>query len=243
MDEDFKLLSDQETIDEIKKAQSGNNESKEYLLKKNFPLIKSIVKRYINMGVEYEDLYQLGCVGFLKAIQNFDFVLNVKFSTYAVPMIAGEIKRFLRDDGEVKVSRSVKTLASKINRYIFNYKKTQNVMPNIKEIAKYFNISQEDVIFAIDSTQSTLSLFDKDNSDDGLSLMDKLSNGDTQDLLLDNIILREAILQLDKKERQIILLRFYRGSTQSEVAEMLGISQVQVSRMETKIIEKLRKSF
>jgi len=243
MSEDFELLSDDETIEEIKKAQEGNQESKEYLLQKNFPLIKSIVKRYMNMGVDYEDLYQLGCVGFLKAIKNFDFKLQVKFSTYAVPMIAGEIKRFLRDDGDIKVSRSIKTLASKINKYVFYHKKTQNVTPKIEEIAKYFNISPEDVVFAIDSTQSPLSLFDKDNDDDGVSLMEKLSNGDTQDILLDNIILRDAIMRLDKKERQVILLRFYRGATQSEVAKMLDISQVQVSRMEAKIIEKLKTSF
>lgn len=244
MNEEFTLLSNEETLEKIKQAQSGSEEAKEFLINKNFPLIKSIVKRFVNFGVDYEDLYQLGCVGFLKAVANFNVKLNVKFSTYAVPMIAGEIKRFLRDDGEIKVSRSVKTLSSKIKQYIYSYKKLQNVTPSIEEIAKNFNVSQEDVVFAMDSTRATLSLYDKDSSDDdGLSLVDKISGGESLEGLLDSFILKDALMSLDKKEKQIIMLRFYRGATQSEVATMLDISQVQVSRLEAKIIAKLKSYF
>lgn len=244
MSEDFSFLTNEETLLYIQKSQRGDEQAKEILINKNFPLIKSIIKRYVGFGVEYEDLYQLGCVGFLKAVENFNCDFNVKFSTYAVPMIAGEIKRFLRDDGAVKVSRSVKALASKINLFVNNYKKTKNISPSLEEIANTFQISQEDVVFAMDSTKNIVSLFEKDGSDeDGLSLIDKIVGSEGNEQILDNIILREGIKKLENREKQIVLLRFYRGATQSEVSKQLGISQVQVSRLECKIIDKLKKMF
>ncbi len=147
------MLSFSETLELIEKAQNGCSQSKSILITKNSPLIKSVIKRYINKGLEYDDLYQLGSLGFLKAITNFDKSFNVKFSTYAVPMIAGEVKRFLRDNGIIKISRSVKSLAIHINRFIEQKVTETEVQPTISEIANHFNVSEHDVVFAMESSQ------------------------------------------------------------------------------------------
>ena len=239
---EFALLSHDETIKLICAAKMGDKEAKERLLEGNYPLIKSIASRFRNKGVEYDDLYQLGCVGFLKAIENFDTNFDVRFSTYAVPMIAGEIKRFLRDDGPVKVSRALKTLSAKVNRYLEEYRKKQEKDPTIAEIASELNVDETDVIMAMESSQALLPIDERDeNHDKSLSIIEKMSIEDGgQDRLLSNFALKQAIEGLDEKEQKIVIQRYYFGRTQSEIAASLGVSQVQVSRIENKILDKLK---
>ncbi|MBQ4542054.1 MAG: SigB/SigF/SigG family RNA polymerase sigma factor [Clostridia bacterium] len=241
--EGYKPIDSSQTNELIKRSKEGDNEATETLISGNFPLIKAIVKGYLNKGVEYDDLYQIGCVGFLKAIKNFNETFDVKFSTYAVPMISGEIKRFLRDDGAVKVSRSIKTLAIKLKSYIEKKRNALEEVPTIDELAKEFNVEKEDVIIALDSCQQTISLNAKIDEDDPNSqnVIDKFVCEDKNEEILDKFILKSEINNLPEKEKKIILLRYYRGKTQGEVAELLNVSQVQVSRMESKIIEQLKK--
>ncbi len=237
------LLEQSVTQELISKAQDGNNEAKTELIEQNSPLIKSVIRRYRNKGVDYEDLYQLGCIGFLKAIRNFSDSFGVKFSTYAVPMIAGEVKRFLRDDGYIKVSRSVKSLASKINYYIEDYKNKNGDSPSIETIAQEFGIDAQEAVFVLDSAKFPVSLYDKTDDENNRTLMDKLASKETVEDNLDRIVLKDAIQSLDEREKKIILLRYYRDKTQSEVARVLNVSQVQISRLENKILEKLKRGF
>ena len=241
--EEYKPIDTNQTNELILKAKNGDLQATETLMSGNFPLIKAIVKSYLNKGVEYDDLYQIGCVGFLKAIKNFNPGFDVKFSTYAVPMISGEIKRFLRDDGSIKISRSIKTLAIKLKAYIEKIKKETGESPSIEELAAKFEVEKEDVVVALDSCQQTISLQAKVDEDDPNSqnVIDKLVCTDKSEDMLDKLTLKNEIMNLPEKEKKIILLRYYRGKTQGEVAEILDVSQVQVSRMETKIIEQLRK--
>lgn len=241
--ESYKPIDVEKTNELILKAKNGDEQAINTLVEGNFPLIKAIVKGYLNKGVEYDDLYQIGCVGFLKAIKNFNPSFDVKFSTYAVPMISGEIKRFLRDDGSIKVSRSIKTLAIKLKAYLEKLKKENAETPSIEELAKTFEVEKEDVVIALDSCQQTISLHAKVDEDDPNSqnIIDRLAVFDKNDEMLDKFILKTEIMNLPEKERKIILLRYYRGKTQGEVAALLDVSQVQVSRIESKIIEQLRK--
>ena len=237
------LLEQSVTKELIIKAQDGDNTAKTELIEQNSPLIKSVIRRYRNKGVDYEDLYQLGCIGFLKAIRNFSDAFGVKFSTYAVPMIAGEVKRFLRDDGYIKVSRSVKSLASKINYYIEEYKNKNGDSPSIETIAEEFGIEAQEAVFVLDSAKFPVSLYDKTDDEHNRTLMDKLASKETVEDNLDRIVLKDAIQSLDEREKKIILLRYYRDKTQSEVARVLNVSQVQISRLENKILEKLKRGF
>lgn len=242
MTEEFKPLTIEETNELIKQAKNDDEVAKEKLIQGNFPLIKSIIKNYQNKGVEYDDLYQLGCVGFLKAINNFDERFEVKFSTYAVPMIAGEIKRYLRDDGSIKVSRAIKALWLKIRGLIDERKKLGEAQPTIEEMAKLFEVDSADIVYAMDSAQSLVSLNAQldENSNNSQSVIDKVVGEDKSEQILDKILLKEAISKLPDRERKILLLRYFRGKTQSEVALIMGVSQVQISRLETKIITKLK---
>jgi len=236
------LLDHSQTIELIIRAQTGDEVAKDTLLSHNSPLIKSIIRRWRNKGVEYDDLYQLGCMGFLKAIKNFDPEFGVRFSTYAVPMIAGEVKRFLRDDGCIKVSRALKVMSNKINRFIEEYKKENCSDPSLDEIAKRFGIDAQEVVFTMDSSRRPISIYEKseDGGDKSQSLIEKLSYSDKNEDILDKIILKEMIDKLPEREKKIIVLRFFRDKTQSEIAEILGVSQVQISRLEAKILEKLK---
>ena len=236
------MLSAEQTLALIKLAQEGDEESKQKLIQENSPLVKSVIKRFKGKGIEYDDLYQLGCVGFLKAIKNFNTNFNVKFSTYVVPMVIGEIKRFMRDDGEIKVSRAIKSLNLKISKFIDNFMKEHIRKPTTKEIAEEFKIDESEVIFTMDSAKMPISMyatFDED-SNKGQYLIDKFIQDGDDNLLIDNISLKEALASLDERDKKIVLLRFFRDKTQSEIASVLNISQVQVSRLECKIIEKMR---
>lgn len=229
----------QETLELIKRAQAGDEQAKTQLIEENMPLVKSIIKRYKNPRLEYDDLLQLGALGLIKAIMNFNPDFGVRFSTYAVPMIAGEVKRFIRDDGAIKVSRAVKTLAININAFIFEYKKLHDSDPAIEEVSKALSVSPEEVVFAMDSTRYPISLFDKPDSD-GLSLIDRIKSEGNEDDIIENLMLHSVIRELEERDKQIIILRYFRDKTQSEIANELGISQVQVSRLENKILEKIK---
>lgn len=231
-------------LDYVRKAKNGDEKAKEIIFTENAPLIKSVIKRFKNKGVEYDDLYQIASIGFIKAIKNFDESFGVKFSTYTVPMIIGEIKRYMRDDGAIKVSRNIKILANKINRFIDEYQSVNSVSPSIDFLAKEFNVSPEEVVFAIDSSKMPLSIFNKfEDEDEGQELIEKIPYVDNEESIINKIHLNGIIEGLSEREKKIIILRYFRDRTQSEIAEMLGVSQVQVSRLENKIIEKIRLKF
>ncbi len=233
-----------ETNDLIRRAKQGERGAKEKLLLENGNLIKSIVRRYLNKGVEYDDLYQLASMGLLKAINGFDESFNVRFSTYAVPMIAGEIKRFMRDDGSIKVSRAMKSCAKQINLYIEKFSSERGRQPTLKEISEEFGMPESEVVFTMGSTRMPVSIYAQGEYKDekGQELLDKLPIEDKQEEIIDSLQLKTAIDSLPEREKKVIMLRYFRDMTQSEVATMLGVSQVQVSRIENKIMENFRKS-
>lgn len=235
------MLNHDELLEYLRRAKNGDEQAKERIFKENSPLIKSIVRRFKNKGIEYDDLFQIASIGFLKAINNFDENFEVKFSTYTVPMIIGEIKRYMRDNGAIKVSRTLKILANKINKFIDEYQGAHSDSPSVELIASEFNITQEEVVIALDSSKMPLSIFDKfEDEDEGQELIDKIPNNDGEEKLLNHLDLSSVIESLEEREKKIIILRYFRDKTQSEIAESLGVSQVQVSRLENKIIEKMR---
>ena len=236
------MLIYEEMLRLIRLAKSGNERAKEILVSENVSLIKCIVKRYLNKGVEYDDLFQLASLGFLKAIAGFDESFGVRFSTYAVPMIAGEIKRFIRDDGSVKVSRSLKQTAKEMNAYIEKRTLEDGKQPPVSEVAAKFNMEESEAVFVLGSSKMPVSIYSGNEYKDGREreLLDVLPAVDNQDEMIDSLVLKGAIEQLPERERKIIILRYYRDMTQSEVAEKIGVSQVQVSRLETKIIKNFR---
>lgn len=237
------MLDISQTKQLISAAQNDDKQAKEVLIQENSPLIKSVIKRYLNKGIEYDDLYQLGSLGFLKAINNFDEKFNVKFSTYAVPMIAGEIKRFLRDNGIIKVSRSTKTLNMQINKFIEEYVSIHQVNPNIQEIADAFGITSSDVVFAMESSKQIVSLNTSVGDDDGKQqqLIEKIEDENSIDKSMDNMLLYSVIKDLPPRDKKIIILRYFRDKTQKEIALEMGVSQVQISRLETKILAKMKR--
>jgi len=204
-------------------------------------LIKSIVKRYKGKNIEYDDLMQLGSLGLVKAINNFNPDFGVRLSTYAVPMITGEIKRFIRDDGAIKVSRALKTMSYKIGKFVEEYQQNNAKEPEISVIAKQFDIDEQEVVYILDSSKMPVSIYEKNDDDNGKSLIDRLSDSTTEEDMLDKLTLKDCIQKLQQREKLLIVLRYYKDKTQSEIAKILGVSQVQVSRLESKIIEKLKK--
>ena len=225
----------------VAKAKEGDEEAKTIIFEKNSPLIKSLVKRFLHKGIEYDDLYQIGTIGLLKAINNFDEKFNVKFSTYVVPMVIGEIKRFMRDDGAIKVSRTIKTYNLKIKKYIEEFNKENFRKPTPVEIAKHFDIDEAEVMFIMDSAIMPISIYTPFEDDSkSLLLIDRINQDNSYDDILDTLLLKETLKSLDKRDKKIILLRFFRDKTQSEIAKVLGVSQVQVSRLENKVLEKIR---
>ena len=238
------LLSHEETLELIQKAQKGDEDAKELLISSNLGLVRSVVGKFANIGYERDDLFQLGSIGLIKAIYKFDLSYNVKFSTYAVPMILGEIKRYLRDDGMVKVSRSLKQLAIKIKVQGEEFSKKLGRDPTIEEIAEELNVEKEDVVMAIESNFSVEYLQGVIHEEEGspICLIDKIAmkGEDEQDKVVDNILLKEVLGKLEKRERQIIMLRYFEDKTQNEIGKLLNISQVQVSRIEKKVLHKLK---
>ena len=223
-------------------AKEGDLSAKEILIQNNVSLVKCIVKRYLGKGVDYDDLFQIGCMGFLKAINGFDERFGVKFSTYAVPMIAGEIKRFMRDDGSVKVSRTMKQTAKEMNLFVQEYAQKNGKQPTVSEIATAFGLDEAETVFVMGSSKMPLSLQSGTERKDGKEreLIETLSTDDSQDEWLDKMLLKGAIEALSERDKKIIVLRYFRDMTQSEVAERIGVSQVQVSRIENRIIKEFR---
>ncbi|MBQ9145347.1 MAG: sigma-70 family RNA polymerase sigma factor [Clostridia bacterium] len=233
------MLEFEQTVQLIQKAQKGDKVAAEELVAHNMPLVKSIVKRYRNTGIEYDDLLQLGSWGLYKAIMNFDVTFGVRFSTYAVPMIAGEIKRHIRDEGPIKISRQTKALATQINRFVEEFRHANTRDPSIDEIAAHFEITPYDAVFAMDSAQMPISLYEK-YDEDGSYLIDAIQTKDETEDMIDLIMLRQCLMELPERDRKIILLRYYRDKTQMEVAKIMGVSQVQISRLEAKILALIR---
>lgn len=230
------MLSHEETLKLIKSAQEGDEDAKSKLIETNLPLVKSIAKRFYGR-LEFDDLMQLGCMGFVKAINNFDTSYEVRFSTYAVPMIMGEIKRFIRDDGSVKISRAIKSLSFKISRYVEDFKNKNLREPSLEEISKELNVDMHDVVFALDASKMVISI-NAESDENGGELIDRLITDEhDNDEALDKILIKEIITSLPEREKKIIILRYFRDKTQSEVAKEMGVSQVQVSRIEGKILQ------
>ena len=231
-------------INSIKRAQDGDKFEMDKLIRDNNGLIWSIVKRFMNRGYEVEDLYQIGCIGFIKSIKRFDTNFEVKLSTYSVPFILGEIIRFIRDDGPIKVSRSIKELNTKINelkrQYLLNGKEI-----TLEQICKELKIQKEDAIIAMESTNAVESMDAAANAEnkDGkkMTIFDKLSTGKNEEELITNkMVINQLLNELKDRDKEIILLRFFKEKTQTEVANILGISQVQVSRIERKILNEMK---
>ena len=223
------MLNQDVLLDYIRKAKLGDEGAKEVVFQNNSALLKSIIRRFKGKGVEYDDLYQIASMGLLKAINNFDERFNVKFSTYTVPMVIGEIKRYMRDNGAIKVSRSIKILANKINKFIDYYQTINSEEPSIEMIASKFEISSDEVVVCLDSVKMPLSIYDKfDDEEDGQELVDKIVLVDNEEKVIDKIHLNSIIEMLSDKEKKILFLRYFRDKTQSEIAKELGVSQVQI---------------
>ncbi|HWO98629.1 MAG TPA: RNA polymerase sporulation sigma factor SigF [Bacillus sp. (in: firmicutes)] len=234
-------LSDCEVKELIKRSQQGDQESRDLIAQKNMRLVWSVVQRFLNRGYEPDDLFQIGCIGLLKSVDKFDLSYDVKFSTYAVPMIIGEIQRFIRDDGTVKVSRSLKELSNKIRKAKDELSKTLNRVPTVLEVAEYLDITPEDVVLAQEANRAPTSIHETvyENDGDPITLLDQIADHN-EGKWFDKMALREAIEELDEREKLIVYLRYYKDQTQSEVASRLGISQVQVSRLEKKILQQMK---
>ncbi len=224
----------------IAKSQAGDKEATEQLVVENSGLIWSIARRFFGRGVDPDDLYQLGCVGFLKAISGFDLQFGTQFSTYAVPKISGEIRRFLRDDGAVKVSRSIKEQAAQIKMARQRLTTQLGREPALSELAKETGFTAEEIATAETATASTESI-QKQTGEEGFTLEAVLSSGEKEEEIIEAISLRQAIEKLAPREKAVIDLRFFRGLTQDKAAKILGVSQVQVSRLEKKALGELRK--
>ena len=229
------VLSDEEKQTLLKKVKAGDQKARETYIKGNLRLVLSVIRRFSGSNENADDLFQIGCIGLIKAIDNFDTSLQVKFSTYAVPMIVGEVRRYLRDNNSVRVSRSLKDTAYKAISARERYMKTQQKEPTLAEIAGEIGISQEDIIYALDAMQSPMSLYEPVYSDAGdtLYVMDQVSDKKSrEENWVEELSLEAAMERLNERERYIIRLRFFEGKTQMEVAEEIHISQAQVSRLE-----------
>ena len=244
-EEKGKLLTHDQTLELIEKVQKYNDEeAKEILIKNNLGLVRSVISKFSNIGYERDDLFQLGSIGLIKSIYKFDSKFNVKFSTYAVPMILGEIKRYLRDDGMVKVSRSLKQIAIKAKTQTEILTKKLGREPSIDEIAQELDVEKEDLVMAMEANFSVEYLHGVIHEEEGspICLIDKISlkGENEEEKLIDNLLLKQILNKLDKRERQIIVLRYFEDKTQSEIGDILNISQVQVSRIEKKVLSKLK---
>jgi RNA polymerase sporulation-specific sigma factor len=228
----------------VARAQSGDKEARERLVEGNLRLVRSLVARFSATSADPEDLFQLGCIGLLKAIDRFDLAYDVRFSTYAVPLILGEIRRHLRDDGPVRVSRSLKQLAQQARKVRERLAADMGRDPTVGEVARELGVSADEVIEAMDGARPPASIHQTIHEGDGdpIYLLDQLAaeDGQKEGLWLDRVALREGLDQLEPRERMVILLRFFRDKTQTEVASVLGCSQVQVSRLERRALERIR---
>lgn len=240
----LKVLSGEEKTRLLKLAKAGDENARKELIDGNLRLVLSIIQRFTNRRENLDDLFQVGCIGLIKAIDNFNTELDVKFSTYAVPMIIGEVRRYLRDNNSIRVSRSIRDLAYRALQAREKLQAKSNSEPTVREIAEALGEKEEAVSAAIEAIVEPMSLYDPVYSDGGDSIyvMDQISDtGNTDEAWLEDIALREALKTLPERERSIISMRFYKGKTQMEIASEIGISQAQVSRLEKGALERIRK--
>lgn len=238
------VLSNDEKTALFEKIKNGDKEARETFIGGNLRLVLSVIQRFNNRGENLDDLFQIGCIGLIKAIDNFDTSHNVKFSTYAVPMIIGEIRRYLRDNNQIRVSRSLRDIAYKTLKAKEEYLGKHSKEPTIDELAKILDLSKEDIVFALESIQDPISLHEPAYNDgtDTIFVMDQVKDTkNTDEQWLENIALSEAMKRLSDREKHIINLRFFSGKTQMEVADEIGISQAQVSRLEKGALERMKK--
>jgi len=238
------VLKEKQMRELLLKMKSGDNMSREEFIRGNLRLVLSVIQRFNNRGENVDDLFQVGCIGLIKAIDNFDLGQNVKFSTYAVPMIIGEIRRYLRDNNSIRVSRSLRDIAYKALQVRDKLVNKDNKEPTVTQIANELQISREEVVFALDAIQDPVSLFEPIYHDggDAIYVMDQISdNKNLDDSWLENISIKEAMKKLSDREKLILNLRFFDGRTQMEVADEIGISQAQVSRLEKTALKHMRK--
>lgn len=237
------VLKAEEKEELFRRIKEGDEEARELYIKGNLRLVLSVIKRFSGSSENMDDLFQIGCIGLIKAIDNFDTTLNVKFSTYAVPMIIGEIRRYLRDNNSIRVSRSLRDIAYRAIYAKETYVKNNLKEPTITEIAQEIGIDKETIVYAMDAIQNPVSLFEPVYTEGGdtLYVMDQISDKkNREEYWVENLSLREAINRLNQRERHIIDLRFYEGKTQMEVAQEIGISQAQVSRLEKNALKTMR---
>lgn len=238
------ILSNDEKTKLLEKIKNGDMTAREEFIRGNLRLVLSVIQRFNNRGENVDDLFQVGCIGLIKALDNFDTTLNVKFSTYAVPMIIGELRRYLRDYQPVRVSRSLRDTAYKALQFKEKFVRENEREPNIEEISKALDMKKEDVSFALDSILAPVSLFEPvyNENGDAIFVMDQVSDEkNTDENWIEEISLKEAMRKLNERERHILNLRFFKGRTQIEVANEIGISQAQVSRLEKSAIDHMKK--
>lgn len=240
---DLHVLSQQEMKRLFQNLNQGSKEARTKLINGNLKLVLSVLKKFKNRNYSADDLFQVGCVGLIKAIDNFDLDVGVRFSTYAVPMIVGEIKRHIRDDQDIKVSRTLRKIAYEALEMRKKLQKQNSELPSLKEIAVKLDISKEKLVYALDASKTPISLFKSvfEEKGDRLILLEQLSSAGETEKLINSLSLEEALEQLDSREKIIIKKRFYEGLTQAEVAAELNISQAQISRLQKKILKKLNK--
>jgi RNA polymerase sporulation-specific sigma factor len=236
-------LTEAEKTELLKRSKAGDADAREKLVSGNLRLVLSVIQRFTNRGENLDDLFQVGCIGLIKSIDNFDISLNVRFSTYAVPMIIGEIRRYLRDNNPIRVSRSMRDVAYKAMQEKEKYMNNTQREPTIEELAKAMDMPKEEVVMALESIVAPVSLYEPVYSDGGdtIYVMDQIGDNNSDDDWVDEIALKEAIAALSEREKRILSLRFFEGHTQMEVAGEIGISQAQVSRLEKGALAKIKK--
>ncbi len=241
----LKVLKSDETLALLKRAKQGDKQAREELIAGNLRLVLSVIQKFVNRGENADDLFQVGCIGLIKAIDNFNTDLDVRFSTYGVPMIVGEIRRYLRDNSSMRVSRSMRDTAYRVLQAKEKYMSEHQKEPTVEEIAKLLDVKREDVVFALDAIMDPVSLYEPVYSDGGdtICVMDQVKDSkNTDESWLEQIALKEAMSQLSDRERHILNLRFFEGKTQMEVSAEIGISQAQVSRPEKNALNHIKKN-
>ncbi len=239
----LKVLTEKEKMELLRKTRDGDMQARDDLIKGNLRLVLSVIQRFTNRGENPDDLFQVGCIGLIKAIDHFDLNQGVRFSTYGVPMIIGEIRRYLRDNNSIRVSRSLRDTAYRAMQVKERMTAENNREPTIEEIAKELQIPREEVVVALESVVEPISLYEPVFSDDGdtIYVMDQVGDNNDDNNWLDEIALKEAIRNLNDREKKILSMRYFKGKTQMEVASEIGISQAQVSRLEKAALDKIKK--
>ncbi len=238
----LKILPEKEKQILLKEAKNGNSKAREDLINGNLRLVLSVIQRFTNRGENLDDLFQVGCIGLIKAIDNFDTSHDVRFSTYAVPMIIGEVRRYLRDNNPIRVSRSLRDTAYHAMQIKERISNEKGYEPTVEEIAKEMNMKKEDVVIALEAVVDPVSFYEPvySNAGDTIFLMDQIGSNETDVDWVDEIVLKEAIKDLPQREKKILSMRFMRGMTQTEVANEIGISQAQVSRLEKNALDSIK---